>query len=127
MQTLSRGIEPLWLNDKEAAEIGIDDNDWVEMHNDNGAVVTRAVVSARIPRGTCFFYHAMERTLFPKSPLRNMRGGVHNSLTRMRLKPVLMVGGYAQHTYRFNDYGPPSSDRDTFVIVHKLHEEPPWD
>ncbi|MFQ5507223.1 MAG: molybdopterin dinucleotide binding domain-containing protein, partial [Planctomycetota bacterium] len=41
MTTLSRGVEPLWLNDKDAADIGVDDNDWVEVHNDHGVVVTR--------------------------------------------------------------------------------------
>ncbi len=51
MTTLSRGVEPFWINDKDAAEIDIVDNDWVEVHNDNGVVVTRAAVSARIPRG----------------------------------------------------------------------------
>ena len=51
MLTLSRGVEPFWLNDQDAAEMGILDNDWVEAYNDNGVVVTRAVVSARIPRG----------------------------------------------------------------------------
>jgi nitrate reductase alpha subunit len=45
----------------------------------------------------------------------------------MRLKPVLMIGGYAQHTYRFNDYGPPATDRDTYVQVHKLAAKPPMD
>ena len=49
MMTLSRGVEPFWINDKDAAEIGVEDNDWVEAYNDNGVVVTRAVVSARIP------------------------------------------------------------------------------
>ena len=49
MLTLSRGIEPFWLNDKDAVEIGVEDNDWVEAYNDNGVIVTRAVVSARIP------------------------------------------------------------------------------
>ena len=51
MLTLSRGIEPFWLNDKDAVEIGVQDNDWVEAYNDNGVIVTRAVVSARIPTG----------------------------------------------------------------------------
>ena len=91
-------------------EIGVEDNDWVEMLNDNGAVVTRAVVSARIPRGVVFHYHAIDRTVaFPLSPSRGHRGGSTNSVTRLRLKPVLMVGGYAQHCYRFNDYGPAAS------------------
>ncbi|HET9177282.1 MAG TPA: nitrate reductase subunit alpha [Terriglobia bacterium] len=129
MLTLSRGVEPFWLNDKDAREIGVEDNDWVEALNDNGVIVTRAVVSARIPRGLCIFYHAPERTIaFPKSPTRNhRRGGGTNSVTRMRLKPVLIAGGYAQHSYRFNDYGPPASDRDTYVVVHKLEGKPQWD
>ncbi|HJT71747.1 MAG TPA: nitrate reductase subunit alpha [Terriglobales bacterium] len=129
MLTLSRGVEPFWLNDKDALEIGVHDNDWVEAYNDNGVIVTRAVVSARIPRGLCVFYHAPERTIsFPKSPMREKkRGGGTNSVTRLRIKPVLMAGGYGQHSYRFNDYGPPASDRDTYVIVHKLEGKPEWD
>lgn len=129
MLTLSRGVEPFWLNDKDASEIGVQDNEWIEAYNDNGVIVTRAVVSARIPRGLCIFYHAPERTIsFPKSPTRNRRrGGGTNSVTRMRLKPVLMAGGYGQHSYRFNDYGPPASDRDTYVIVRKLEGKPQWD
>jgi len=88
-------------------------------------VVTRTVVSARVPRGICIFYHAPERTIsIPKSPLRGRRAGGNNSMTRLRLKPVLMVGGYAQFCYRFNDYGPPASDRDTYVLVRKLEGEP---
>ncbi len=128
MLTLSRGIEPFWINDQDAEQIGVRDNDWIEAYNDNGVIVTRAVVSARIPRGVGLFYHAMERTIsFPISPLRKRgRGGSTNSVTRLRLKPVLMVGGYAQHTYRFNDYGPAASDRDTYVLVHRLEGEPQW-
>ncbi|MGH9739035.1 MAG: nitrate reductase subunit alpha [Candidatus Acidiferrales bacterium] len=129
MLTLSRGIEPFWLNDRDAAEMGVQDNDWVEAYNDNGVIVTRAVVSARIPHGLCIFYHAPERTIaFPKAPSRDFkRGGGTNSVTRLRIKPVLMVGGYAQQSYRFNDYGPPASDRDTYVIVHKLEGKPKLD
>ncbi len=122
MLTLSRGIEPFWLNDKDATELGITDNDWVEVHNDNGVVVTRAVVSARIPPGVCIIYHSPERTIsVPKSPLRkNRRAGGHNSLTRTRLKPVLMVGGYGQFSYHFNYWGPTGVNRDTHILVRKL-------
>jgi len=122
MMTLSRGCEPFWMNDKDAADIGIVDNDWVEVHNDNGVVCTRANVSARIPRGVCIIYHSPERTLnVPKSPIRgNRRAGGHNSLTRTRLKPLLLVGGYAQFTYHFNYWGPTGVNRDTHVKVRKL-------
>ena len=124
MTTLSRGVEPLWLNETDAGEISIADNDWVEIHNDNGVVVTRAVVSARIPRGVCIQYHSPERTLsVPKSSLRNhRRAGGHNSLTRIRLKPTLMAGGYGQFTYHFNYWGPTGTNRDTHVLVRKLPE-----
>ena len=124
MLTLSRGVEPFWLNDRDAEALGIRDNDWVEVYNDNGVVVTRAVVSARIPSGVALFYHAPERTIsVPKSPLRgNKRAGTHNSLTRIRLNPVLMAGGYGQFTYAFNYWGPTGVNRDTFVYVRKLNK-----
>jgi len=124
MTTLSRGVEPFWMNDKDAEELGINDNDWVEVHNDHGVVVTRAAVSARIPCGICIIYHSPERTYsVPKSPLRNnRRAGGHNSLTRTRLKPNLMVGGYGQFTYHFNYWGPIGCNRDTHVLVRKLPE-----
>jgi nitrate reductase alpha subunit len=124
MMTLSRGCEPFWMNDRDAEEIGVRDNDWVEVHNDNGVVVTRACVSARIPRGACIIYHSPERTLnVPKSPLRgHRRAGGHNSLTRTRLKPVLMFGGYGQWTYHFNYWGPTGVNRDTHVMVRRLEK-----
>jgi nitrate reductase alpha subunit len=124
MSTLSRGTEPFWMNDKDAAQLNINDNDWVEVHNDHGVVCTRAAVSVRIPRGICIIYHSPERTYsVPKSPLRgNRRAGGHNSLTRTRLKPNLMVGGYGQFTYHFNYWGPTGVNRDTHVLVRKLPE-----
>ena len=122
MLTLSRGCEPCWINNEDALVIGIVDNDYVEVHNDHGVVVTRAVVTHRLPRGICIIYHSPERTIgVPKSPLRgNRRAGGHNSLTKVRLKPNLMVGGYGQFTYHFNYWGPTGVNRDTFVRIRKV-------
>lgn len=121
MMTLSRGDYPIWLNDKDAQELGIRDNDWVELFNDNGVFVQRCNVSSRIPKGTVFVYHATERTVsIPKSPLRGKRAGMNNSITRARLKPLLMAGGYAQFTYAFNYWGPTGVNRDTNVFVRKV-------
>lgn len=127
METLSRGIEPLWMNDQDARLLNLRDNDWVEVINDHGIVVTRACVSARIPPGICFIYHATERTVgVPKSKSRGKRrAGAHNSLTRVRLKPLFMVGGYAQFSYGFNYWGPPGVNRDTYVQIRRL-EKPEW-
>ncbi len=123
MMTLSRGGYPVWLNDKDASELAIKDNDWVEVSNDNGVFVQRAIVSARIPAGTVFIYHATERTVgIPKSPSRGKRAGMNNSLTRARLKPVLMSGGYAQFTYAFNYWGPTGVNRDTHVFVRRIEK-----
>ena len=121
MMTLSRGDYPIWLNDKDAAELDIQDNDWVELFNDNGVFVQRCNVSSRIPKGSVFVYHATERTIgVPKSPLRGKRAGMNNSMTRTRLKPVLMAGGYGQFTYAFNYWGPTGVNRDTNVFVRKV-------
>lgn len=127
METLSRGVEPFWMNDRDAGLLGVQDNDWVEILNDHGVVVTRACVSARIPRGICFIYHATERTIgVPKAPSRgNKRAGAHNSLTRARLKPLFMIGGYAQFSYGFNYWGPTGVNRDTYVVVRKI-ATPEW-
>ena len=121
MMTLSRGGYPIWMNDKDAADLGIADNDWVELYNDNGVFVQRCITSSRIPRNTVFVYHATERTIgIPISPRRKKRAGMNNSLTRARLKPVLMSGGYAQFTYFFNYWGPTGVNRDTFVYVRRI-------
>jgi nitrate reductase alpha subunit len=128
MLTLSRGLHPLWVNDHDAERIGLKDNDWVEAFNDHGVVVTRCVVSARIPPGLCYLYHAPERTIaVPKSEERgDRRAGGHNSLTRVRLKPTLMLGGYGQFTFALNYWGPTGNNRDTFVRVRKLDGAPRW-
>ncbi|MBI4537887.1 MAG: nitrate reductase subunit alpha [Gemmatimonadetes bacterium] len=125
MLTLSRGMDPVWINDKDAEKIGLQDNDWVELYNDNGVVVTRAAVSARVQRGICLYYHAVERTVFiPKSQVRGgRRAGGHNSLTRTRINPVQLAGGYAQFTYGFNYWGPIGIfTRDTYCVLRKLEK-----
>ncbi len=122
MLTLSRGIEPCWLNEEDAEELSIKDNDWVEVYNDNGVYCTRAVVSTRIPKGVCIVYHTVERTIsIPKSQMRgNRRGGMNNSITRVHLKPNCLAGGYGQFSYHFNYWGPSAPNRDTHVVVKKM-------
>ncbi|OFX48899.1 MAG: nitrate reductase subunit alpha [Bacteroidetes bacterium GWA2_30_7] len=124
MLTLSRGTEPCWMSETDAEELGIKDNDYVEVHNDNGVYCTRACVSARIPKGVCIVYHSPERTYqIAKSQVRgNKRGGTHNSLTRLHFKPNYLMGGYGQFSYHFNYWGPVGVNRDTFVVVQKMEK-----
>jgi len=122
MLTLSRGCEPVWINEEDAVELKIQDNDWVEVFNDHGVYCARAVVSSRIPMGVTIVYHAVERTVgIPKSQVRgNKRAGGNNSFTRTHLKPNLLAGGYGQFTYGFNYWGPSAPNRDTHVVIKKM-------
>ncbi len=51
MLTLGRGGPVVWLSEADAKELGIADNDWIEVFNSNGALTARAVVSQRVPAG----------------------------------------------------------------------------
>ena len=96
MSTLSRGCEPFWINDKDASELDIEDNDWVEVFNDT-ASWSRGPRSPPDPAA-----ESVSNTTRRNEPFRcpsrrcvatSERGG-HNSLTRARLKPNFMIGGW---------------------------------
>ncbi|MDZ7748333.1 MAG: molybdopterin dinucleotide binding domain-containing protein [Halofilum sp. (in: g-proteobacteria)] len=121
MLTLSRGGPIVWISEKDAQAAGIEDNDWIEVYNVNGAVVARAVVSQRVREGMAMMYHAQERIVnTPGSEITGQRGGIHNSVTRAVVKPTHMIGGYAQQSYGFNYYGTVGSNRDEFVVLRKM-------
>ena len=121
MLTLSRGGPHVWVSEGDAQRAGLVDNDWVEAFNLNGALTARVVVSQRVPDGMILMYHAQEKIVnVPGAETSQMRGGIHNSVTRTVLKPTHMIGGYAQQSYGFNYYGTVGSNRDEFVIVRKM-------
>ena len=121
MLTLSRGGPIVWISEVDAEKAGIEDNDWIEIFNVNGAVAARAVVSQRVPEGMSMMYHAQERIVnVPGAETTQTRGGIHNSVTRAVMKPTHMIGGYAQQSYGFNYYGTVGCNRDEFVVVRKM-------
>ena len=123
MLTLARGGPIVWISEKDAQKAGLEDNDWIEAYNLNGALVARTVVSQRIPEGAAFMYHAAERMAnVPGSELTGNRGGIHNSVTRVVMKPTHMVGGYAQLAWGFNYYGTVGSNRDEFIVLRKMKD-----
>ncbi|MDM5189126.1 nitrate reductase subunit alpha [Bacillus sp. DX4.1] len=123
MAQLFRGWQTVWLNEKDAASVGIKDNDWIEVYNRNGVVVARAVLTYRMPQGAAYMYHAQDRTMgVPGSTINKKRGGTHNSVTRIYPKATHMIGGYSQLSYGFNYYGPTGSQRDTMTIIRPLKE-----
>jgi nitrate reductase alpha subunit len=123
MLTLNRGGPVVWISEEDAKRVGIEDNDWVEAFNVNGALNARAVVSQRVPSGMCMMYHAQEKIVnVPGSEITGMRGGIHNSVTRTITKPTHMIGGYAHQAYGFNYYGTVGSNRDEFVVLRKMNK-----
>jgi len=124
---MSRGGPTVWLNPQDAEEMGIEDNDWVEMWSENGIEVVRAIVSHQVPRGMAITYHQVERHVnVPFSPLAkkygcsDLRGGNNNATTRILMNPGTMIGGYAQFSYYANYWGTSPSERDHCVLVRKM-------
>jgi nitrate reductase alpha subunit len=124
MLSLSRGGPTMWMSPADAAKIAVRDNDWVEAVNRNGVLVCRAVVSHRMPEGVVYVYHAQERTIdVPLTETTGTRGGIHNSLTRLLVKPSHLAGGYAQHAFAFNYLGPTGNQRDEVTVVRRRSQE----
>ncbi|WP_422747445.1 nitrate reductase subunit alpha [Micromonospora sp. WMMD1219] len=124
MLTLSRGGPTMWMSEADAAKIGVRDNEWIEAVNRNGVVVCRAVVTHKMPEGTVYMYHAQERVIdVPKSETNGRRGGIHNSLTRLLVKPTHLIGGYAQLSFAFNYLGPTGNQRDEVTVIRRRSQE----
>ena len=124
MLSLSRGGTTVWMAPQDARAIEVKDNDWVECVNTNGVFVGRAVVSHRMPEGVVYVHHAQERTIdVPKSETTGKRGGIHNSVTRILVKPTHMIGGYAHLSWAFNYMGPTGNQRDIVSVVRKRSQE----
>ncbi|MEL5990394.1 nitrate reductase subunit alpha [Microbacterium phosphatis] len=124
MLSLSRGGPTVWMSPDDAKAIGAADNDWVECVNSNGVMVARAIVSHRMPAGVVYVHHAQERTIdVPKSEATGRRGGIHNSVTRLLVKPTHLIGGYAQLSYAFNYLGPTGNQRDIVATIRRRSQD----
>ncbi|MFI9815926.1 nitrate reductase subunit alpha [Saccharothrix variisporea] len=124
MLTLSRGGQAIWMSDRDAAKIGVKDNDWIEAVNRNGIVVARAIVSHRMPEGTVFMYHAQDKAVgVPRTESTGKRGGIHNALTRLMIKPSHLIGGYAQQSFALNYHGPTGNQRDEVTTIRRRSQE----
>ncbi|PKV99889.1 respiratory nitrate reductase alpha subunit apoprotein [Amycolatopsis echigonensis] len=124
MLTLFRGGPVIWMSPADADKIGVADNDWIEAYNRNGVVACRAVVTHRMPEGTVYMYHTMDRHLnVPKTEVSGRHGGGDNSLTRLLIKPTHLIGGYAQFTYGFNYIGPTGNQRDEITVIRRRAQE----
>jgi nitrate reductase alpha subunit len=108
----------------DAAKIGVKDNDWIECTNRNGVVNARAIVSHRMPEGLVFMYHAQDKAVdVPRTEKNGKRGGIHNALTRIMIKPTHLIGGYAQQSFALNYHGPTGNQRDEVTTIRRRSQE----
>ena len=69
-------------------------------------------------------YHAKDRVVdVPLAETSGKRGGIHNSLTRLMLKPTHLIGGYAQLTFAFNYLGPTGNQRDEITVIRRRSQD----
>jgi nitrate reductase alpha subunit len=116
----SRGGQGIWMFEKDAAKVGIKDNDWIEAVNRNGVVNARAIVSHRMPEGTVYMHHAQDRLI--DVPGRRRPANAVASTTRSRgslMKPSHLIGGYAQLSFAFNYLGPTGNQRDEVTVIRR--------
>ena len=124
MQNLSRGGQQVWMSVEDAEKAGIKDNEWIELVNRNGVVTARAIVSHRMPKGTVYMYHSQDRLIdVPLTETNGRRGGIHNSMTRILIKPSHIIGGYAQLAYAFNYIGPTGNNRDEVTMIRRRSQD----
>jgi complex iron-sulfur molybdoenzyme family reductase subunit alpha len=107
---LQRGLPIAYLNLEEAAKRGINDNDWVKIFNDGGACVVKVKLLPGEPPGRITMYHGWEKYL-------GFQHGGWQSLTRVRIKPTQLVGGYGHVAFKLNYWGPTGNNRDCRVEV----------
>ena len=77
-----------------------------------------------MPEGTVYMHHAQDRLIdVPLTERDRKRGGIHNSATRLLIKPSHLVGGYAQLTYAFNYLGPTGNQRDEVTRIRRRSQK----
>ena len=69
-------------------------------------------------------YHAQDRVIeVPLTEKNGRRGGIHNSMTRILIKPTHIAGGYAQIAFAFNYLGPTGNNRDEVTMIRKRSQD----
>ena len=106
----------------DAAAIGVKDNDWIEAPTQRRGSPDGPSCRTGCPRGRHTSTTPKDRTI--DVPLTETgRRGIHNSLTRLLVKPSHLIGGYAQLSYAFNYLGPTGNQRDIVSTIRRRSQE----
>jgi complex iron-sulfur molybdoenzyme family reductase subunit alpha len=112
MLRLQRGGPSIDISAADAKARGIRDNDWVEVWNDHGRCIVRAVVRKGEQAGRVSMWFAPELYM-------DLIKGSSQSVLPVRINPTHLVGNYAHIVFRPNYYGPAGTQRDARVEVKR--------
>ena len=124
MLTLSRGGPTIWMSPADAAKASV-----ARQRLGRGGQPQRRRGGPRdrlAPDASGDGVHvprAGTRVDVPKSETTGRRGGIHNSLTRLLVKPTHLIGGYAQLSFAFNYLGPTGNQRDEITVIRRRSQE----
>ena len=125
MLSLSRGGPEIWMSPEDA-----DDDRGQGQRLDRGLQPQRCASwpgpSCRTgcPPGRCTCTTPRSAPWTSRSTeTSGLRGGIHNSLTRLLIKPTHIIGGYAQLTFAFNYLGPTGNQRDEITVIRRRAQE----
>lgn len=107
---LQRGEPVLYLNEQEAAGLGLEDGGWGELYNDLGRVYMRIKYSTMVRPGVAYYFHAWDPSQFPE----------HKSykwLIPGLMKPLHMAGGEGHLHFGINHLQAGSAVQDTHIGI----------
>ncbi len=108
-----RGRPLVILNQREAAEHGIDDGDEVQVESDHGSYRAMARTAGRVRPGQVIHYNGFEPHMFP-----GWEGG--NEVEPGMVKWLHLVSRYGHLRYLPFGWQPVPADRAVFVDVSKV-------
>ncbi|MCP4981705.1 MAG: molybdopterin-dependent oxidoreductase [Gammaproteobacteria bacterium] len=111
---LQRGGPIVLMHPSDMSTRGLNDDDWVRVHNDQGEVIVRVKTWESEKAGRVTMYHGWERYLGVKKQKANF-----NSVSALRIKPTQLAGNYGQLHFKFNYWGPTGVQRDVRVEVER--------
>jgi complex iron-sulfur molybdoenzyme family reductase subunit alpha len=118
MLRLQRGVPIVYIHPDDARHRGIQDGDWVRIHNQIGQTVCLCQLLPGEKRGRLTMYHGWEKFL-------GFGAGGWQSLTYIKIKPTQLIGRYGHLNFKLNYWGPTGNNRDIKVEIEKFNGVPP--
>jgi DMSO reductase family type II enzyme molybdopterin subunit len=110
MLRLQRGEPALYLNPRDAEQLGIGDGGWAEISNRLGAVFMRVKYSTMVRPAVAYYFHAWEPHQFPNHES-------YKFVTPGLMNPLHFAGSEGQLRWRFGVWEPGTHVQDTRVEI----------